>query len=324
VARLQHPNIVQSTRSASATAVRSSPSSTSTAAAWPASSTARPSSIVSTFFGVRASDNARRADDKANLAEENPRTAEENAQKARRLAAFAGKQRDLAPRLVQHSHVEVHEKLQDSTEMRSHTSCQEFKESQRQHAQAIERVFDIAAFVPEAAPATAGGGLQGLSIASGRGRVDARRGAELFEGPGSRGRVSFPNAPGPWGLATTPGAPRHLPILLIRRQPNSRLAPPRRLHNSRPTCVGRRRAGRRRRSAARCSRHRGSYTGRTPWPPGALPVGLRYSPGSGRFSPGVSGNTLMLPYGQFWAHLPQPTHQSSMISPASPRGGGSS
>ncbi len=66
---------------------------------------------VSAFFAVRANDSARRADDKATLAEA-------NADKARRLAAFAGKQRDLALDSFNTLLVEVHEKLGDTTEMR--------------------------------------------------------------------------------------------------------------------------------------------------------------------------------------------------------------
>src|SRR5207253_2671053 len=66
---------------------------------------------VSLFFAVRASENARRADDKADQAEE-------SARKARRLAAFAGKQRDLALDSFNTLLVEVQDNVRDSTAMR--------------------------------------------------------------------------------------------------------------------------------------------------------------------------------------------------------------
>ncbi len=73
---------------------------------------------VSAFFAVRAHHNARRADEKADLAEANARQAEANAEQARRLAAFAGRQRDLALDSFNTLLLEVQDNLRDSPQMR--------------------------------------------------------------------------------------------------------------------------------------------------------------------------------------------------------------
>ncbi len=88
--------------------------------------------LVSTFFAIRSSANARLADEKARLAEVNASAAHENAKRAEanaaaadesarratRLASYAGKQRDMALESFNTLLTEVEERLTDSPAMR--------------------------------------------------------------------------------------------------------------------------------------------------------------------------------------------------------------